>query len=255
MKQTLLAMGLLTVVALPAGAAVISTTTHGAGNTDLNGLMGAGDLIAGLIATELPGDNGWHPANPASANPLHPDGLPAFTDGIGDISGVTGLLNDFPGAGNPTKLIEYDLGGAKDITRIHVFTGNAGLDGRVFSTTVVKYSNDGGNNFNMLGYFQSDPSGTVNSGQLGSTLVEIFDDAQAVMLPGVTHLEFDFYSVDNTLGEMRDPFDDVNPFTGMDDALTAAFVSPLVYEIDVLPEPASLGLLALGGLVVLRRRR
>ena len=164
MKETLLAMGLVAAVALPAGAAVVSTTTHGAGNTDLDGLMRADDLIAGLIATQLPGDNGWHPANPASADPLHPDGLPALTDGVGPVSGVTGLLNDFPGAGNPTKLIQYDLGGAKDITRIDVFTGNVGLDGRVFSTSVIKYSNNGGNNFNMLGYFQSDPSGTVNSG-------------------------------------------------------------------------------------------
>jgi hypothetical protein len=49
----------------------------------------------------------------------------------------------------------------------------------------------------------------------------------------VTDIEFDFYSVDNTLGEMRDPFDGLNPFTGTDDGLTAAFVSPLVWEIDV----------------------
>ena len=55
---------------------------------------------------------------------------------------------------------------------------------------------------------------------------------------------------------MRDPFDGVNPFTGLDDTLTAAFVSPLVMEIDVfaVPEPATLGLLLLGGLAVLRRR-
>ncbi len=33
---------------------------------------------------------------------------------------------------------------------------------------------------------------------------------------------------------MRDPFDGVNPFTGTDDGLNAAFVSPLVWEIDVL---------------------
>jgi hypothetical protein len=33
---------------------------------------------------------------------------------------------------------------------------------------------------------------------------------------------------------MRDPFDGINPFTGTDDFLTAAFVSPLVWEIDVL---------------------
>lgn len=50
----------------------------------------------------------------------------------------------------------------------------------------------------------------------------------------MTNLQFNFYSVDNTLGEMRDPFDGVNPFTGVDDTLTAAFVSPLIYEIDVI---------------------
>ncbi len=33
---------------------------------------------------------------------------------------------------------------------------------------------------------------------------------------------------------MRDPFEGVNPFTGADDGLSAAFVSPLVWEIDVL---------------------
>jgi hypothetical protein len=50
----------------------------------------------------------------------------------------------------------------------------------------------------------------------------------------VTHIEFDFYSVDNTQGQMRDPFDGVNPFTGTDDGLSAAISSPLVWEIDVL---------------------
>ena len=56
---------------------------------------------------------------------------------------------------------------------------------------------------------------------------------------------------------MRDPYDGVNPFTGADDALSSAFVSPLIFEIDVIevPEPASVLLLALGGLPFLRRRR
>ena len=52
---------------------------------------------------------------------------------------------------------------------------------------------------------------------------------------------------------MRDPFDGVNPFTGFDDGLSAAFVSPLVWELDLVrvPEPTApalfvLGLLALG---------
>jgi len=51
------------------------------------------------------------------------------------------------------------------------------------------------------------------------------------------------------------PYDGVNPFTGLDDGLNAAFVSPLVWELDVLaiPEPSTLALLVLG-LLALRRR-
>ncbi|MCP4246204.1 MAG: PEP-CTERM sorting domain-containing protein [bacterium] len=252
MKNTLLVMGLLAVAAVPAGAAVVATTTHGPASTSLDGSMASGDLIAGMIATELPGDLGWHPAN---TNPA--DQLAAFTDGAGILgSGLTGLLNDNGPAGAPVKLVMYDLGGPTDVTGINIFTGNNGLDGRVFSTTTVYSSTDGGTNYNLLGYFQSDPSGTINSGgPWGSTLVSISDDANPVLLSGVTNLEFDFFSVDNTQGQMRDPFDGINPFTGVDDGLTSAFVSPLVFEIDVLPEPTSLSLLVLGGLAVLRRRR
>lgn len=74
------------------------------------------------------------------------------------------------------------------------------------------------------------------------------------MLTGVTDLEFNFYSTSNTQGRMDDPYNGVNPFTAVDDGLAAAFESPLIHEIDVIPEPASLSLLLLGGLAVLRRR-
>jgi hypothetical protein len=244
-------------IGAPALGAVTFTTVHGPLYDSLDGQMAQDDYLAGLIATELPGDTGWHPANPASGNPADPHGLPAFTDGLGPldaVNDVTGLLNDFPGAGNPTKLVEYDLGGPQDLHLIRIFSGNQGRDGRVFSTTVVKYSTDGGFNFSELGYFQSDPSGTINGGQIGSTLVRIFDDGGGAMATGVTHLQFDFYAVDNTGGQMRDPYDGMNPFTSADDGLTAAFVSPLIYEIDAVPEPASLALLALGGLALVRRR-
>lgn len=223
--------------------AATSTTTHDFSNTGLDGLIAVDDLISGLIATELPGDNGYHPANPASSDPLDPNGLPAFTDDVGDFSGVTGLLNDFPSLGSPTKLLQYDLPAPVAISSIQILTGNNNNDGRVFSTSEVKYSVDGGQNFLDLGYFQSDPSGSINNdgtpggfpGPFGSTLVEIVsDDNSTSLATAVTNLQFHLYSVDNTLGEMRDPFDGVNPFTGVDDGLTAAFVSPLVYELDVL---------------------
>lgn len=242
-----LAIGML---AVAAQAAVTSTTTHGAQNTDLNSMIAVGDLISGQMGVDLPPIYGWHPAN---TNPA--DQGVVLTDDLGPLSGLTGLLNDFPTLGTPAKTLQYSLGSATDIGSIQVLTGNGGKDGRVFSTTVVRYSTDG-STFNLLGYFESDLPGTTNGGRWGSTMVQIFDDASPTLVAGVTDVIFEMYSVDNTQDQYRDPFDGVNPFTGLDDGLTAAFVSPLVYELDVVavPEPASLGLLVLGGLLAIRRR-
>lgn len=259
MKRLVFASMIL-VAASVANAAVTSSTIHGPLGGSLDSSIAVGDAISGLNGTELPGDQGWHPANPASANgSLDPNGLPTFTNDSGE-SGLAGLLNDFPGAGLPTKIVQYDLANPTDVYEIRILTGNDGLDGRVFSTTVVSTSTDNGANFSTLGYFQSDPSGTVNSGQWGSTLVTIFDDASPVLASGVTNIQFDLYAVDNSQGQYRDPFDGVNPFTGVDDNLSAAIVSPLVWEIDVVnvPEPSAIalaGLAVVGVGLVARRRR
>jgi hypothetical protein len=249
--RNVLVCALLAALCSPAFAAVTSTS-EGALADSLNGLIKVNDLLSGLIATELPGDTGWHPANTAPA-----DQLPALTDDLGiRPPDGTGLMNDFPGVGIPAKQIQYALGGPKDVARIGILSGNEGKDGRVFSTTVINYSTDGGNNFNLLGYFQSHQSGTLNqTGAIGSVYLDIAGDAAAPLLTGVTHLQFMLYAVDNTGGQMRDPFEGVNPFTGVDDGLTAAFVSPLIFELDVVevPEPATLGLLCLGGLLLRRR--
>ena len=214
-----------------ASAQTTLTVTQGE-ETDLAATYDSTDLIEGLIATELPGDQGWYPANTNSL-----DQLPAFTDGQGvRETGLTGLLSDFPGAGNPAKLIEYALPVPCDISEIRVFTGNNGRDGRVFHTYTVKFSSDWGQTFTAPIYVQSHPSGTLNNADNNQWRVVLsqLSDASGMLAKGVTHMEFDFYSVDNTGGEMRDPFDGVNPFTGEDDGMSAAFVSPLVWEIDVL---------------------
>lgn len=218
---------------------LVSTTQHAKNDAGLSYAISSTDLLQGRIPSVLPGDLGWHPVNPASTNPSDPNGLPAFTDGVGDLgAGVTGLLNDYPAAGAPAKLIDYDLGNPHDLNEIRVFTGNNGQDGRIFSTTAVWTSTDGVS-YSLLGYFQSDPSGTQNNsstpgGPNGSTLVRIFRDDAEPLATGVTHLRFDLYAASEiNSGIMSDPFDGVNSFTGIDDGLAAAYVSPLVREIDV----------------------
>lgn len=217
--------------AITAHAQITVTVTQGE-ETDLAATYSSTDLIQGLIPTELPGDRGWHSVN---TDPL--DQLPAFTDGEGlRATGLTGLLNDFPGAGLPAKLVLYALPVPSDIDEIRVFTGNNGRDGRVFHTYTVRFSSDWAQTFTEPVYVQSHPSGTLNNAanNLWRVVLSQLTNTSGRLASEVTHIEFDFYSVDNTGGQMRDPFDGVNPFTSTDDGLNAAFVSPLVWEIDVL---------------------
>jgi len=212
-------------------AAPVVTVTQGE-EADLAAAYSSSDLLQGLIATELPGDLGWYPANTDPA-----DRLPAFTDGIGlRATGLTGLLSDFPGAGNPAKRIRYALLAPADVTELRVFTGNDGRDGRVFHTYTVRFSTNGAQTFTAPIYVQSHTSGTLNNASANNWRVALsqLTDTTGLLAARVTHVELDFFAVDNTGGEMRDPYDGVNPFTGADDALTAAFVSPLVWEIDLL---------------------
>ncbi len=241
-------------------AAVTSITQHGATVNAFDSMISSTDLIQGKMTLDTdvyvnPSDSfgqaslpGWHTVN---KNPV--DQLAAFTDGAGMLaSGLTGLLNDnFPveqASGRPAKIVEYPFATPVDIGRINILSGNRNnADGRIFSTTYIEYSSNNGFTYQPLGYFQSDPSGTVNnevtpvpplSPAQKSTFVSVFDSANLTMLSGVTNIIFNFYSVDNTGGQMRDPFDGVNAITSIDDGLTAAFVSPLILEIDVLPPAA-----------------
>lgn len=228
--KTLLAV--LCAAAAGSAAAQITLTVTQGEEAELAATYSSTDLLQGLIATELPGDLGWHSVN---TDPL--DQLPAFTDGEGiRATGLTGLLNDFPGPGLPAKRIRYALPAPADIDELRVFTGNNGRDGRVFHTYTARFSSDWGQTYTDRIYVQSHPSGTLNNGanHLWRVVLSQLANPGGHLATEVTHIEFDFYSVDNTLGEMRDPFDGTNSFTGTDDGLSAAFVSPLVWEIDVL---------------------
>jgi hypothetical protein len=214
-------------------ASVVIATSQGENEAELAQTYSSTDLLNGMIPVELPGDRGWHPANPASGNSMLPTGLPAFTDGVGAVTGLEGLLNDFPGAGQPAKRIQYTFAAPKVIDEVRVFTGNEGRDGRVFHTYTLEMSTDGGTSWLPPIYVQSHQSGTVNSAHWRNVLTQA-TDTDGPLASGVTDLRFQFFSVDNTQGEMRDPFDGANLYTEVDDGLTAAFVSPLVWEIDVL---------------------
>lgn len=238
------------VTAAPAFAAITTNTSHDTAFDAFDSLIVTDDLIAGKLGTELD-EFGWHTANAASIfGSEWSSGLPAFTDGInGTGSDSTyGLLSDFPGVadvwGEPAKSVSYDLDEASIIDGINILAGNKNNgDGRIFVTVAIYYSTATLTN-ELLGYFESDPLGTLNTeenNEYKSTYLEIFDDASGALASGATSLQFDFYAVDNTGGQYRDPFDGVNPFTGLDDELTPAFVSPLIWEIDVLGE-AGVGL-------------
>ena len=273
-----LALAAVALAATSASAAITVINMNGDGGFGnegpiINSIV-SGDLLEqpGVVATENP--TGWHGANPNAS-----ERLPSLTDGIGPVSGVTGLLNDFEP--QPIKTINYALAGPADVAAINVIGGNGGGDGRVFLTFTLEASIDGGVNYapvggfvptlgsNPNGYYQSNASGAINGpgnpGNLSGdpnnpfeeTLVSISDDAGA-LITGATDIRIAFFAVDNTGGQYRDPFDGVNPFTGVDDGLSAAFVAPLIWEVDVvaIPEPSTVACLAAGlaGLLLQRRR-
>ncbi len=254
-----MAMLCVLLTASVAGAAVTSTFDSGAATdgSDLPVQPASGDLIDGVtpptVDTFRPGSNqGFHGANGAPG-----DQFPAYTDG-GFGGGLHGLLvdNDPVVDGQVVQGITYDLGG-QDVSEIRVFGGNA--DARQFLTLVVELSFNGVDFVGVgpdNGYFQ--PAG-INSNDVPpgwGSVMRIFDDGGALLGSGVEKVRFQFFaSGNNNPQRYVDPFSGANPFTGFDDGQGAANQSPLIREIDILPEPASLALIALGSVALLRRRR
>lgn len=212
------------------------------------------DLINGNLGVEGP-DNGWHPAIAGDPNLQRP----ILTNGVYDTN-LGGLLNDFPAPGTPTKVMTYALGGAFNLSSVSVFSSNPfGFDGRIFHTYTVETSHDG-TNYGFLAYVQSANSGAINGApgfprdEMTATRVA---KANGFLAMGVTHVRIRMFAVDNTQGQNRDPFNGVNPFTGIDDGLNAAFNSPLIREIDIegVPEPGTMIALGAGIVAIAARRR
>ena len=246
------------VLSLPVSAAPTAVTTHGAENTSLSSMIAVGDLISGQNGVELAGDLGWHPANPAAPNSTLPEGLPAFTDDVNN-TGLFGLLNDFPPGGRPDQASSVLAGRSEGYQRDSNPVGQQRQGWSRLLDDRYQHVDQWRRQLFDAGILSIDLSGTVNSGQWGSTLVEITNGAGGALATGVTHVIFDFYAVDNSQGELRDPFDGVNPFTGVNDGFNAPISSPLIWEVDVIgvPEPtaAALAAMTLVGVAVQRRRQ
>lgn len=251
-------------------SAVTSSSQHGPNHDTFVPLISSSDLIQGRQTADIdvyenPMDSlgnpvlpGWHPQNTDPA-----DQLAAFTDGLGlRASGLSGLLNDAnvdDPNGYAAKVVQYPFTTPVDIGKINLFTGNRfNADSRIFASAYIEYSTDFGFTFQPLGYFRSDASGTINDESnpnstfnpaQKSTLLSIFDSASPTMISGVTDLVINLYAVGSDIDQVSpdrgihgDHFDGVNPLNGVDDGIRSAFVSPLVFEIDVLaPAEAIVG--------------
>lgn len=216
------------------------------------------DLIAGMVATNtLP--TGWHPATPGGLE--YREG--ALTDGANWLNipngNLAGLINDFPLIlGTPAQKFRFTFSETMNISAIGVLTGNDNRDGRIFHTYAV-YGILGGGERSLIAYVESAQLGSLNNQNHNQDReIATVLSRTGGNLATVDALEFDFYSVDNTGGQYRDPWNGVNPFTSIDDGLSAAFVSPIVREIDVfgepVPEPATFAALGLSALALMRRR-
>lgn len=263
-------LALVGIAALAANGQVITATTHGYNTADMIPLYSTTDLVQGLtigvglapVAAECVQMGATDPLGFHSANQQPQDQWDSFTDGVGHESslGLYGLLADnyqmgsYVGAsGRSVTSWIYELPNPSVVGQINVFTGNWGnADGRIFHTYQVSFSEDG-ILFSDPIYVQSDAYRTINrEGDTEEpgyvtiharwTLTKLYD-AVGPLATNVKYIKFRFYSCTHGWstpggqgGWFSDPFDGVNPYTGVDDGIVAPDGSPLVGEVDVLPE-------------------
>ncbi len=178
-------------------------------------------------------------------HPSIPNDQAKFTDGqLG--SNVDCVLWDYMA---PTLIVRYeDTEGnwtPTPVANILSFAGNGSKDGRVFQNIQMKWKDASGNWIDVLGGSQltTAPFHTSNSGNEAS-LINVYNDAGGALFGGATvhGLTLTYWAVDNTQNWFLPPSE--NPVA-----------ATILKEIDVIaiPEPTSLVLLVLAGLLLRRR--
>jgi len=196
------------------------------------------DALNGKVGTVEAG--GFHWAFPVEANP------PALTDGVPGVA-VASVLQDFaPGALSLQIKYEQAEGWVPSaLKEVRTFCANeGGRDGRVRQNVDVEWKDAGGVWSPLITEAITGSYYSSNHGQWGASLIRVKDDSGGMLLGGqVIHgLRFKFWLVDNT-GDWFLP--------RWEPALNTASI---IKEMDaVVPEPAGLLLLGLGGLLLRRR--
>ena len=197
---------------------------------ELSTLPDSEDAINGRVGTTLTG--GFHNVNTDPA-----DQVPAFSDGAG-LGRLTGLLRDFPGRDTPawSGYWMIDESGPADVYEVRVFSGNADADGRVFHHYDVYATADSSpriaSSWTLVAEgILSDELETTNSGDIQATRTSVRGKGGAAIATSVRAMRFDFYAASDTTAKLIDQFDGGE--TRDQDGDPPAFVSPLIYEVDV----------------------
>ena len=148
---------------------------------------------------------------------------------LADGSNGSGTTSDIVTINGNTTPVRYSFATPQTVGSIDTFSLWSD-GGRINQDYVVSYSTDNGTTFTPLATVQYDPS----AGGIAKVSIST-DDPSGILASNVTDVEFNF----NT-GVLH-------PQNG--------FVGYSELSINGVPEPTSLGLLALGGLGLLRRRR
>ncbi len=216
--KLLLALGAGAIVSTGASAAIVSATV-----ADVSSEFGPLDDLQDAIRTV--DGSGLDDSDPNPLNWTHGNGFP---DG-----GGAGLAWHSDGVESPADVfITYDLGGVFDLNAVLVWNFNNAFSG----------GPETGRGFNQYDLLVS--SDNVNFTQIvtdGNLLEASGTDAETAQ---VINVAGNANGVRYVRIEADSNFGTAGPWTGLSEV-----------RFDVVPEPGSLALLALGGLTLLRRRR